>query len=431
MFDSVVNYAWLNPYSGQAVLNITCPSSRCTWSPFNTLSVCSKCTETPNILDFGCHLAPNDWTNDTYAYPYAPKETGGWVEVNTCGWYLTPPGGSPILMSGYSMGNSTTNSSFVPQVLMGRAVPLRDIFTRQLLYDGPSLNFPDIQNPIIDFVASGTPGGIEGAKNNATPVVNECVLYWCVNTISAAVINSNVVENITNSVQVPSSFANNPWLSAASSWYQSEFSLVLPDAQVPGGYANFSVNNVTARATYQALEDLVPHSWLQGFQVLPDESTVTPGQAYIKWQWRISNGIFLLLSNLNATQWLPPGNVTHLISSLAESMSVSLRRTAQGFTTNIPQWQGDAWEQENRVHIRWPWIVLPAALLIFSFLFLAVTIMRSEKDDKKIGIWKSSALAVLFNGLGDDVQDYVGTRTNRGHQIAKARQIHVQLDGDS
>jgi len=109
-------------------------------------------------------------------------------------------------------------------------------------------------------------------------------------------------------------------------------------------------------------------------------------------------------------------------------MTTALRRTAQGFTTVIPQWAGDAWEQETRVHIRWPWIILPAALLIFSFLFLAVTIMRSEKDDKKIGIWKSSALAVLFNGLGDDVQDFVGTRTNLGHAREKAKQLHVQLD---
>ena len=113
---------------------------------------------------------------------------------------------------------------------------------------------------------------------------------------------------------------------------------------------------------------------------------------------------------------------------MAQAMSVALRRTAQSFTTVIPQWTGDAWEQETRVHIRWPWIIMPAALLIFSFLFLAVTIMRSEKDDKKIGIWKSSALAVLFNGLGDDVQDFVGTRTNLGHARAKAKQLHVQLD---
>jgi hypothetical protein len=383
--------------------------------------------ETPNLLDLGCKLTPNNWLNNTFNYPYSNESTDGYIDVNSCGWYLTPPNGPPLLMSGYSMGNSTTNSSFIPQVLMGRAAPLRDVYTRELLFDRPSINFPDIQNPIMDFVASGTPGGIEGAKNNATPVVHECILYWCVNTISAALIDSRVVENITNSVQVPSTFSNNPWRDAATSWYESMFSLVLPDAQVPGGYANFSVNNVTARLTYQSVELIIPHSWLQGFQGL-DSNPVSPGEAYVKWQWRIVQSIFLQLSNINATQWLPPGNVSQLVTSLAQAMSVSLRRTAIGFTTEIPQWQGDAWEQETRVHIRWAWIILPACLLIFSFLFLAVTIIRSEKGGKKIGIWKSSALAVLFNGLGEDVQDSVGTQTNLGYARAKAKQINVQLD---
>ena len=220
--------------------------------------------------------------NDTNTYPWTPNITNGYTEVNSCGWYLTPPNAPPILMSGYSMGNSTTNSSFVSQVLMGRAVPLRDIFTRQLLYDTPTLNFPEIINPIIDFVASGTPGYIEGAKNNATPIVHECALYWCVNTISAAVIDSTIIENVTKSVQVPSTFANNPYRDPVSGWYQSEFSIVIPDEQAPGGYANFSVNNVTGRATYQALEDIIPHSWLQGFQVLPTETVPDPDQAYVK-----------------------------------------------------------------------------------------------------------------------------------------------------
>jgi hypothetical protein len=424
MWSAVFPYLWLDPYNGQAVLNVTCPTSRCTWSPFNTLSVCSRCMEMPDLLDFGCKLTPNNWLNNTYNYPYSNESTNGYIEVNSCGWYLTPPNGPPLLMSGYSMGNSTTNSSFIPQVLVGRAAPLRDIYTRTLLYDGPSINFPDIQNPIMDFVASGTPGGVEGARNNATPIVHECTLYWCVNTISAAVLNSEVVENVTNSVQVPSTFSNNPWRDAATSWYESMFSLVLPDAQAPGGYANFSINNVTARQAYQSVEDIIPHSWLQGFQGATAEAT---GQAYVKWQWRIVQSIFLQLSTFNTTEWLPPGNTSHLVTSLAQAMSVSLRRTAGGFTGDIPQWQGDAWEQETRVHIRWAWIILPACLLIFSFLFLAVTIIRSE-DDKKIGIWKSSALAVLFNGLGEDVQDTVGTQTNLGSARSMAKQIHVQLD---
>jgi heme/copper-type cytochrome/quinol oxidase subunit 3 len=69
------------------------------------------------------------------------------------------------------------------------------------------------------------------------------------------------------------------------------------------------------------------------------------------------------------------------------------------------------WDQETRVHIRWPWIILPTCLLIFSCLFLAITILRSEKDDK-IRIWKSSTLAVLFNGLGEDVQNSMGAGSN-------------------
>jgi hypothetical protein len=428
MFASVFPYLWLNPYTGQGVLNITCPTSRCTWAPFNTLSVCSKCAETPSLLEFGCFMSPSDWMNDTYTYPYGPDDPSGYTEVNSCGWFLTSPNGPPILMSGYSTGNSTTNSSFIPQVLMGRTTPLRDIYSRNLLYPGrASINFPEIQNPIIDFVASGTPGGIQGALNNATPIVHECALYWCVNTISLAVIDSQVIENITASTQVPSTFSDNPWFDPLSSWYQSEFSLVLPDAQSEGGYANFSVNNVTARTTYQALENMIPSSWMQGFQVLPTQSVPDPGQTYVKFEWRNPSTISLQLSHVNATQWLPPGNVTELVTSLARAMSISLRRTAIGFTTDIPQWIGDAWDEETRVLVQWRWTAFPACLLIFSFLFLATTILHSNKDDK-IRIWKSSTLAVLFNGLGEDVQRQVGTGPNMGEARARARQLTVQLD---
>ena len=90
-----------------------------------------------------------------------------------------------------------------------------------------------------------TVGGVEGALNNATPVVSECVFWWCVNTISAEHVNSDLIENITNSVQVPSTFSDDPWRDANSSWHQSLFTLDLEDDQAEGGFANFSLNNVT------------------------------------------------------------------------------------------------------------------------------------------------------------------------------------------
>jgi hypothetical protein len=174
---------------------------------------------------------------------------------------------------------------------------------------------------------------------------------------------------------------------------------------------------------------MVPHSWLQGFQVLPAEAHVAPGAAYVKWQWRQTNTISLQMSYVNATEWIPPGNVTKMVTSMAHDMSISLRRSSIGFTSVIPQWQGDAFMEQTRVHIRWPWIILPACLLVFSFVFLAVTIVRSEKGDKKkIGIWKSSALAILFNGLGEDVQDQVGATMNLQAARERARQLQVHLD---
>src|SRR5207247_2543958 len=112
-------------------------------------------------------------------------------------------------------------------------------------------------------------------------------------------------------------------------------------------------------------------------------------------------------------QWLPPSNFSKMMASMTHDMSISLRRSAIGFSTDIPQWQGDSWTEETRVHIRWAWIIMPACLLFFSFVFLATTIARSEKKDRKIGILKSSVLAVLFNGLGEDVQQHIGTANFR------------------
>jgi len=83
------------------------------------------------------------------------------------------------------------------------------------------------------------------------------------------------------------------------------------------------------------------------------------------------------------------------------------------------------------VHIRWQWITLPIALLLFALAFLLATVWRSTKDAEQIGIWKTSALAILFNGLGEDVQGYVGAGNNgMGYTRRKAKDLKVHLDDD-
>jgi len=281
---------------------------------------------------------------------------------------------------------------------------------------------------IEDFISAVTPDQFVGAANNATPIVAEHVIYWCVQTINASMSNSALTEKVTNTQLLDTTFADAPWASA--SYYLPNFTLVLNDSQSPGGRATFGMSNITARTTYQALEDMVPSSWVNQSDFHPVNHYGSFGDIiFNKFSWRtpFPNPVKTVFPN--STGWLPPNNATQHVINLAQQMANVLRRTPVGDTGNfINQWEGDAWLQVTRVHIRWAWISLPLFLVLFSFVFLAATIIRSDKDEKKIGIWKSSALAILFNGLGDDVQEVLGTRTNLGHQRAKAKTLTVRLD---
>lgn len=69
--------------------------------------------------------------------------------------------------------------------------------------------------------------------------------------------------------------------------------------------------------------------------------------------------------------------------------------------------------------------------LILSLVFLIATAIRSVKEKDKIGIFKTSALAILFNGLGDEVQAQYGGIQRMGETRARARDMKVKLEDDS
>ena len=110
-------------------------------------------------------------------------------------------------------------------------------------------------------------------------------------------------------------------------------------------------------------------------------------------------------------------------------MNQVMRRNTLSATYRHDVAVGLAWKNVVIVRIRWQWITLPAALVIFALVFLATTIWRNSKE-KSIGVWKTSALAVLFNGLGDDVQGHVGSTEKQSQVRAQARDLKVHLADD-
>lgn len=58
---------------------------------------------------------------------------------------------------------------------------------------------------------------------------------------------------------------------------------------------------------------------------------------------------------------------------------------------------GTMWKMETFIHVRWGWLVLPIVVVLMGFLFLLAAVVRN----RRLAVWKSSILAILFHGLGD------------------------------
>lgn len=128
----------------------------------------------------------------------------------------------------------------------------------------------------------------------------------------------------------------------------------------------------------------------------------------------------------DSNPWLPPNNITDTIAQLAETMTIVMRNTPD-ITNQLQMVQGTAWEQRTFVHVRWGWAVWPILLLALSLVFLISTVAKSSKEENVVRIWKNSIIAVLFNGLGEDVQNSVGPNARLSEARSKARGFCVKL----
>ncbi|KAF2673194.1 hypothetical protein BT63DRAFT_149242 [Microthyrium microscopicum] len=387
--------------------NFTCPTSQCNFQPFDTLAICSSCTAVPGLLEYGCKNATNEWMAD------ASTDPDDFTNTTACGWYLNPPGQTPILMNGYAYNASTQTPG---EILVSRIVPLRDIWTRKPVLPNATINYGDIINPLGDFIIASSPDA-KSVLSNKPPEVIECAMWFCAQTLRSQIKNGQLSEQILKTQVVPPTNTGNPWKTSA--WYDNSFNLTLPDSRSSSGSSVYGTGNWTGRTTLDIVQDFAPSTWTSQSS---QDSTIAG-----KFNWRSGTPDVKTIP-LETSPWITTSNVTHSVTTMAESMSAVLRRTSHGYSNQFEFIQGIAYDVRTHVQIRYFWIILPACLLLFSFVFLMATVLKSSKDDKKIGVWKNSALAVLFNGPSDDVQDRMGSQLKLGSAREKARNIRVTLD---
>jgi hypothetical protein len=114
------------------------------------------------------------------------------------------------------------------------------------------------------------------------------------------------------------------------------------------------------------------------------------------------------------------------VELIARAMSNVIRMWGNS-NENQTQAAGIAWDEKQLIVVNWVWTSLPFAMLLISALFLTSTVIRSSKERDKVGIWKHSALPVVFNGLNTNDKSLLHSQHNLTEVRRKAKVLSVIL----
>jgi hypothetical protein len=420
LYQDLPLYAIMQSYLIQNAMNTSlfspCPTSNCTWPQFETLGFCSSCADVSPMLQQNCLPSSNDWVPWNVPAPDPTNTT----DTSTCGYFLQVPGSDnpPLLMSGYEVNPDNSMGS----LLAGRHIPLNNPIGQSYMIPDGSISFKNLQNPIIDFLISTTPNGLQGVTSKTKPLVQECAVSWCVKTIQAHYDFGVLNEKVVNTQQLNTNNVQDPWL-IESRTYQPYFSLNRPDPHAPGGQTTYGASNQTTRSIIQSFQDFIWASWSSE----NNQTSTSMEVKFAEWYYQYDQSPPQQFAVMQ-TPW-NNANISAKMDELAASMTNIIRQYPVNNTESFPAISGTAYTAEVHVQLRLEWAALPGGLLLFSLIFLLSTVWRTTDADK-VGVWKTSALAVLFNGIGDDIQATLGSKVKTGDARKRAKDMVVQLDDE-
>ncbi|KAF2649521.1 hypothetical protein K491DRAFT_610588 [Lophiostoma macrostomum CBS 122681] len=392
----------------RADIPLACPDSNCTWSEYETIGFCNECTDAVDNLEFKCLHQTMDWIQmpeqdpKTELYELYPNGTA-------CGWYLK--GDNPMLMVGYNVDHHTAHAG---EILKGRAQPMYDVFTRDVLPGYPS-KLNNSRNPLEHaiIVAGGT---IEQIKLNATPIAHECIVSWCIKSMTSGYLEGSYTENLTSTVTNrtlgPSPWVTFPFFDDTGHQTMTDYTYN-ENVTVQGNSGRvYTIDNNTHVLTLSMFDDIFPSTYTVWNSTNDDD-------AILRDEWY--RNLRVISRNLTYNP-LMHDNITLQFDNLAVAMTNVLRSSP----VNTEMIAGPAYAKESFVDVRWAWLSLPLALLTMTFIFLVGTIIRSSTELDTVGVWKTSAIATLLYGLPDDMQAKIAASKDQGTPRAQAKEMKVK-----
>lgn len=377
-----------------------CPSEDCTWKPFDTLGMCSSCTDISSQLTLACLEESGEWRKNVTVNDNNVSKTF------SCGHFLNASSQDPILMSGYSVNTSTTPAE-PDEFLLMRNFNLHDINREQTYWDG-SINNAKPGFPLVDFVQVVS-RDVESVLANDKPVARECSIRWCTKRVVASFEKGQYKEEIISETFDESEPFDPLNISEDMDFtYEKTVSITPADSSL-----SFTVSNVTTLSTIFTFQDFFP-SFLTA-----SNNDSTP-----------------LLRTRNALgqpprDWLYSANPFASWSSGNEyikNMTDVVTNVVRAYPSSSEMFRGTG-SKETFIKVRWGFLVFPLIIVMMTLAFL-IAVMWNHRRHKEVGVWKSSLLASMAIGLRGDLRRSLGRGACLSDVFLKSSLMETRLQAD-
>lgn len=402
LFSGVPNS---NAAAASLDMNPACPTGNCTFPPFQSLAVCSVCKNVASDLSRKCR-----------AEDITPGTSSGYGAGDIGKVYC-----EFSLPNGLNIGINFGKNAYSGIVATNG--------TSQTIHNGTSRGNIFFLFSIVKELYNED-YAIPSHYANAT----QCLLYWCINTYEARVINGHFSEDIK--------VADN---SQATEWrkdLQDFFRGSIASQDHNAGHVDLTPPRLVNRDSSRANSNypVASPASLGVSRFLPSKLTVSNSF--------ISNVTHGAKSNSSSNTAIPEdllrvlrdSDTNTLFSNLAKSMTRQIRNVNAAYQVGFPgvdvnpiggvgPANGTASTMQVFVSVRWRWLALPASLVLLTTTFLILTIINTARH--RVPVWKSSPIPLLFSELNNQDKERLRMASGVVEMESLTAGIDVELKDDS
>ena len=377
--------------SSTSTVTTDCASGNCTWPPYESLAICSRCADVSDLI------------MTTQSGKEVPE-----CNNSSCVWTLP----NALTLDG--------NATIAPNRGSSVLVDIGDFFNASGTL--PSMRLSTVGYSLLNFSLLVLPkdqSSYPGAR------ASECSLYWCINTYSAESRNTIFTETLQNS-----------WFNPSPRFETSDFVRT-------GSESTYNITPPTGSAKDKSNIKLIDADAPDALPIAPDGFYLVnqedSGSVGSNAGWlgdlltgdvsdndrRLASSIDILGEMANNRS-----RIAYVFERLANELSIALRiERRYSINSDLPGDEGTGealgvtYTNQTIVKVRWAWLALPAALLSMSWILLASTMFTTMRSN--LQVWKSNPLALMFHSTLKEHQS-----ASWGHLVEMekmAKQIRVRL----